>query len=61
MKRYIAPDTSIVRIHVSDDITGADTKSFAREETPSFDGEGGAKSVDFDEEDEMDSQDTKWE
>lgn len=61
MKKYITPDSSIVRIHVSDDITGADTITYSKEGTPSYGGEGGAKSVDFDEEDEMDSQDTKWE
>lgn len=57
MKKYITPDSSIVRIHVSEDIT--EDKSFSK--PPEFDGEGGAKSADFDEEDEMDSQDTKWE
>ncbi len=59
MKRYIAPDTSVVRIHVSGDIT--DEKEYGGSPVPEFGGEGGAKSVDFDEEDELDSQDTKWE
>ena len=58
MKKYIAPDTSVVKIHVSGDIT--EDKSISKP-IPEFSGGGGAKSVDFDEEDEMDSQDTKWE
>lgn len=57
MKKYITPDTSIVRIHVSEDITEEKTIG----SPVPYGGEGGAKSVDFDEEDEMDSQDTKWE
>lgn len=59
MKKYISPETSIVRIHVGEDIT--EDKNISTSGTPEFDGEAGAKSVDFDEEDEMDGQDVKWE
>lgn len=55
MKKYISPETSIVRIHVSEDI------NISKSGIPVYGGEVGAKSVDFDEEDEMDGQDVKWE
>ena len=59
MKKYISPETSIVRIHVGEDIT--EDKNISKSGIPDFGGEAGAKSVDFDEEDEMDGQDVKWE
>ena len=59
MKKYISPETSIVRIHVSEDIT--EDNNIPKSGIPVYGGEVGAKSVDFDEEDEMDGQDVKWE
>ncbi len=59
MKKYISPETSIVRIHVGEDIT--QDEKISKSGIPGFGDEGGAKSVDFDEEDEMDRQDVKWE
>ena len=59
MKKYISPETSIVRIHVGEDIT--EDNNIPKSGIPGFGDEGGAKSVDFDEEDEMDGQDVEWE
>lgn len=63
MKKYISPETSIVRIHVGEDITEGNTEviNYSKSGTPDYGFEAGAKSVDFDEEDEMDGQDVKWE
>ena len=48
-----------MRIHVGEDIT--EDNNIPKSGIPGFGDEGGAKSVDFDEEDEMDGQDVKWE
>ena len=48
-----------MRIHVSEDIT--EDINISKSGIPVYGGEVGAKSVDFDEEDEMDGQDVKWE
>ena len=59
MKKYIAPKSKVAKILTSEDI--AEDKSFNKSSIPTFDGSGGAKSADFDEDDETESKGSKWE
>lgn len=57
MKKYIAPKSKVAKILTSEDIAEDITNTSA----PTFGGAGGAKSADFDEDDETDSKGSKWE
>lgn len=59
MKKYIAPKSKVAKILTSEDI--AEDKNFNKSSIPTYNGLAGAKSADFDEDDESESKGSKWE
>lgn len=59
MKKYIAPKSKVAKILTSEDIAGDVNLNYTS--APTCGGPGGAKSADFDEDDESESKGSKWE
>lgn len=59
MKKYIAPKSKVAKILTSEDIAGDVNLNYTS--APPYGESGGAKSADFDEDDESESKGSKWE